>query len=182
MERNDALDLLKAYLKDEKLLKHSLAVEALMKALARELGENEKAWGLAGLLHDIDYEIATKEEHGIKACEILKGKVSEEVLEAIKKHNFENNGSGEPETAMEKALIACDALSGLIVATALVMPSKKLEEVKLESLKKKFKQKDFARSVSRERIKLCESLGIPLERFLGLGLGALKSISDELGL
>jgi predicted hydrolase (HD superfamily) len=107
--------------------------------------------------------------------------VQEEVIRAIKAHNFENTGV-RPETRMEKALIASDAISGLLIACALVMPSKKLCEVKVKTVTKKFKAKDFARKVSRERILLCEEIGIPKEKFFEIALDGLKSISSEIGL
>ena len=181
--RDDALRLLEENVRDRKIILHMIAVGAIMKELARYFGEDEEVWELVGLLHDIDYE-RTKGDpsrHGLVAEEILRSLVSEDILRAIKAHNFENTGI-EPRTRMEKALIASDAISGLIIACALVMPSKKLEEVKVKTIKKKFKQKDFARNVSRERILFCEQIGIPREKFFELALNALKGVSDELGL
>ena len=181
--RDDALRLLEENVRDRKIILHMIAVGAIMKELARYFGEDEEVWELVGLLHDIDYE-RTKDDpsrHGLVAEEILRSLVSEDILRAIKAHNFENTGI-EPRTRMEKALIASDAISGLIIACALVMPSKKLEEVKVRTIKRKFKQKDFARSVSRERILFCEQIGIPREKFFELALNALKGVSGELGL
>jgi hypothetical protein len=160
-----------------------LAVEAIMRKLANNLGEDEDLWGLTGLLHDIDFE-ETKdypERHGLKAIELLRGDVPEDVLRAIKAHNHEYTGV-EPETTMEKALVASDALSGLLVACALVMPSKKMSEVKIKTIKKKFKDKDFARGADRSRISLCEDIGLTREKFFEIGLEALKGISQQLGL
>jgi len=181
--RDDALRLVKENVANEKIVLHMVAVAAIMKALAKHFGENEDEWELLGMLHDIDYERtkANPARHGLEAEEILRGKVSDEVLRAIKSHNFENTGIN-PETRMEKALIAADAVSGLIIASALVMPNKKLEEVKVETLEKKFKQKDFARRVSRNRIMFCEQIGLPREKFFEIAVNALKEISDELGL
>jgi len=183
LSRADALRLLEENVRDKKIILHMIAVGAIMKGLARYFREDEKLWELVGLLHDIDYERTKNDpsKHGLVAEEILGSLVSEEVLRAIKSHNYENTGV-EPKTRMEKALIASDAVSGLIIACALVMPSKKLEEVKVETVKKKFKQKDFARRVSRERILFCEEIGIPREKFFELALNALKEISGELGL
>ncbi len=181
MKREEALELLKKYLKNEKLIKHCLAVEAIMKAIAKELNEDENLYGLVGLLHDIDYEIVkSMNEHAIIACEILKDKLPTEALEAIKAHNELTNFKSESKLAI--ALKACDQISGLIIASALVMPNKKLEEVKLTTLMKKFKQKDFARNVNRNDILLCEKLGIKLERFMEISLNALKQIANELSL
>jgi len=181
--RDDALRLLEENVRDRKIILHMIAVGAIMKELARYFGEDEEVWELVGLLHDIDYE-RTKDDpsrHGLVAEEILRSLVSEDILRAIKAHNFENTGI-EPRTRMEKALIASDAISGLIIACALVMPSKKLEEVKVRTIKRKFKQKDFARNVRRERILFCEQIGIPREKFFELALNALKGVSGELGL
>lgn len=183
MDKDEALRLVEENVSDRRIVLHMIAVSAIMRALARYLGEDEEEWGLVGLLHDIDYERtkADPARHGLEAENILKGRVSEEVLRAIKAHNFENTGV-KPETRLENALIAADAVSGLIVASALVMPHKKLEEVRVETLEKKFRQKDFARRVSRERIMFCEKLGLSREKFFELALEALKGISGELGL
>ncbi|RLI09873.1 phosphohydrolase [Candidatus Bathyarchaeota archaeon] len=153
-----------------------------MRALARELGEDEELWGLTGLLHDLDYE-ETKGDfsrHGLRSAELLEGKLPQEALHAIMAHN--DLTGVKPEGKLDLALRAADALSGLIVATALVMPNKKLAEVKLSTLRKKFKAKDFARGADRDRIRLCEQLGLSLERFLELGLEAMKAIASDLGL
>lgn len=180
--RNEALSMVKARLKNDKLVKHSLAVEAIMCRLARRLGEDENLWGLVGLLHDLDYEETSNvfHLHGLKTVEMLKGLLPEEALEAIKGHN---ELTGAPcHSKLCQALRASDQASGLIIATALVMPSKKVSEVKVSSLKKKLKQKDFARGVSRESLALHEKLGLSLEEFLGLSLEALQQIDSQLGL
>jgi putative nucleotidyltransferase with HDIG domain len=179
----EALQLIKQNVENDKLVKHMLAVGAIMKETAKFLGKNEEKWELVGLLHDIDFEITKEDQslHGIRAEEILKGKVDEEILRAIKAHNFEFTNV-LPETEMEYALIAADQLSGLIVATALVMPSKKLEEVRVESVINSFKDKSFARRCSREKILYCEKIGIKRDKFFEIALNALKNISDKLGL
>jgi putative nucleotidyltransferase with HDIG domain len=182
LTREGALCLIKEHVRDEKLIKHMLAVEAIMKKVAEFLGEDQKKWGLVGLLHDLDYdEIEHPKYHGIIACDILAGKVNEEILKAIKSHNFENT-KVMPESKLENCLIASDSISGLIIALALMMPSKKLAEVKAESIKKKFKQKDFARNCSRERIAFCEKAGIEKENFFEISLKALQEIAVDLGL
>ncbi len=160
-----------------------LAVEAIMCGLAKHFGENVEKWSLVGLLHDIDYEKteANPEKHSLLAEEILKGLVPEEIIRAIKAHNFRYTGVLS-ETRMEKALIASDAISGLLVACALVMPSKKLADVKVESVAKKFKDKDFARGAERERILMCEEIGIPRETFFAIALNSLKEVASEIGL
>jgi putative nucleotidyltransferase with HDIG domain len=187
MDKENALKLLQQYLKDEKMVKHCLAVEAIMRYLARRLSEDEGLWGLIGLLHDIDYDYVGRDmhRHGLEALSILKDReLPTEALEAIAGHNEHNGFKVVNEKALKllHALRASDHASGLIIATALVMPSKKLAEVKLETLMKKFKSKDFARGVDRERIREVEMLGIKLEEFLELALNALKSIADKLGL
>ena len=183
LSRDEALQLVKENVSKENIVKHMLAVEAIMRSLAKHFSENENIWGLTGLLHDIDYEktMDNPEKHGLVAEEILKGKVSEEILRAIKAHNFEHTGI-TPETRMEKALIACDAISGLLIACALVMPSKKLEDVKIKTVKKKFKDKDFARGADRKRILFCEEINVPKEEFFEIALNGLKQIASELGL
>jgi len=183
MNREEAISLVKENIKKENLFKHILAVEAIMRGIANHLNEDVESWDLVGLLHDIDYEKTEDDpkNHGIIAENLLKGKVDEKIIKAIKSHNFEHTGV-IPETKMEKALIAADAISGLIVATALIIPSKKLKDVKVKSIKKKFKQKDFARRCSRECILVCEHVGIPKEKFFEIALEAIQGISEELGL
>jgi len=183
MDREEALRIVRENVANDKIVLHMIAVSAIMRELARHLGRDEGLWELAGLLHDIDYEL-TKDEpsrHGLEAEKILGGSVPPEIIRAIKSHNFENTGV-RPESDLEKALIAADAVSGLIIAAALVMPNKKLAEVSVETLKRKFKQKDFARNVSRERITFCEQIGLTLDDFLEISLRALNGISRELGL
>jgi putative nucleotidyltransferase with HDIG domain len=182
MQREEALELIKKHTTNQNLLKHMIAVEAIMVDLSDFFKEDRQTWALAGLLHDIDFEMTkdNHEKHGILACEILRNRVSQEVLDIIKSHN-EKTGF-KAESRAQKSLIAADAVSGLIIAAALIMPSKKLKDVKPESLKEKFKKKDFARAVSREHMMICEELGLPLDKFLELSLNALQKVSDQLGL
>ncbi len=183
MTREEALLLIKSKIKNENLVKHLLATEAIMQALAKKFGENEEKWALAGLLHDIDWE-ETKddfEKHGIIAAKILKEKgLSEEICNAVKAHNHKLNLPRE--TKLEKALYAVDPITGLIVACALVQPDKKLASVSTESVLKKFKEKSFAAGADREAIKSIEELDISLEDFIKLSLKAMQSISKDLGL
>ncbi|NIR87498.1 HDIG domain-containing protein [Candidatus Bathyarchaeota archaeon] len=183
LTREEALNLVKKNVMKRNIVYHMLAVEAIMKSLAKHFGEDEHLWGLTGLLHDIDYERTegTPEKHSILAEEILKELVPKELIRAIKAHNFQHTNF-KPETRMEKALIACDAISGLLVACALVMPSKKLADVKVKTVKKKFKDKDFARGANRERALFCEKIGIPREKFFEIALNGLRNISSEIGL
>jgi putative nucleotidyltransferase with HDIG domain len=183
LTREAAVALVKKNVTKKNVIYHMLAVEAIMRGTAKHFGEDEDNWGLIGLLHDIDYEKteATPEKHSLLAEEILKDFVPEELIKVIKTHNFKYTGV-KPETRVEKALIASDAISGLLVACALVMPSKKLADVKVETVSKKFKDKDFARGAERERILICEEIDIPRERFFEIALNALKSVATEIGL
>jgi putative nucleotidyltransferase with HDIG domain len=183
LKRNEALSLVKKHASKRNVVYHMLAVEAIMRSTAKHFGEDEELWGLVGLLHDIDYEKteATPEKHTMLTAEILKELVPDDVIKAIKTHNFKHTGL-KPESRMEKALVASDAISGLLVACALVMPSKKLMDVKVETVAKKFKDKDFARGADRERILVCEEIGIPRETFFEISLTGLKNVAAEIGL
>jgi len=184
LTKEEALNLVKKNVAKRNNLYHMMAVEAIMGCVARYLGENDKLWGLTGLLHDIDYEKTefNPEKHGTLSEEILKEfEVPEVVTRAIKAHNFLYSHV-EPESSMEKALIACDAISGLLVACALVMPSKKLSEVKVNTVNKKFKDKSFARGIERSRILFCEDIGISRKTFFRIALDGLKAKSSEIGL
>ena len=182
--RDEALQLMKEYLKAGNLQKHSLATEVIMRKIAQRRGENEDLWGIAGLLHDLDFE-ETKDDmpnHTLRTEELLKGKgVSGEIIEAIKGHNAENLGY-EREKPIDHALTCAECITGMVVATTLVYPDKKLASVKPKSILKRMKQKEFARNVNREYIKECEKIGIPLEEFAELSLNAMREISDELSL
>lgn len=165
-------------------MRHMLATEAIMGALARRLGEPEERWKLAGLLHDLDVEETTEQfdQHGLLATEWLRerGFADEQVLGAIRAHNPANGT--QPNSLMEKALFACDCLTGLITAAALIRPEKKLAFVTLKSLKKRFKEPAFAKGARREDIMTCTELGLELDEFLELGLNAMQEVADELGL
>ena len=183
MNREEALALLKENIKQVNMINHCLAVEAIMRAAAEELGKDKEKWGLLGLLHDIDYEKTMDDisKHALLAEEILGDRVDEEIIRAIKSHGFWYTGV-EPQSDMEYVLIAADSVSGLVIATALMMPSKKLADVKPGSVSKKLKKKEFARNCNRENMKYCEKAGIPLEKFFEISLKALQGISDDLGL
>ncbi len=150
----------------------------------KEKGEDidVEKWTLLGLVHDIDFEKAPEpDKHCTVAPELLRGKVDEEIIRAIIAHNFDNLDV-KPQSKMEYCLIAADAISGLIIAAALIIPSKKLNDVKLESISKRFKEKDFARRCNRELILYCEKVGINREKFFEIALKSLQEISDSLGL
>lgn len=183
MTREEALKLLKKHLKNKNLFKHCLAVEAVMRRLARHFNQDEELWGIAGLLHDIDYE-KTKDDpkrHSIEGAEMLAGfELPDELVYAVKVHN---DAHGLPrKTLMDKALYASDPVTGLIVAGALIRPEKKLAAVDVPFLLNRFKEKSFARGAKRETIVSCEELGLSLEEFLGISLEAMQGIAGELGL
>jgi putative nucleotidyltransferase with HDIG domain len=179
----EALELVKKNVAKNNVVYHMMAVEAIMNALAKHLAEDKEKWGLVGLLHDIDYEKTetTPEQHSLLAENMLKDIVDADIIRAIKSHNFEHTGT-KPETKLEKALIAADAVSGLLIACALVMPSKKLADVKLESVGKKSKDKDFARGADRGKMLFCEQIGIPREKFFEVALNGLKESAMQIGL
>ena len=182
-DRDSAWGLLTEFTQSESLRKHALAVEACVRAYARKFGEDEEVWGLVGLIHDFDYEkYPSAEEHPFKGSEILKERgVSQEVRRAILSHA---NYSGMPrESKLEKTLFACDELTGFITASALVKPNKSLAELDAKSVRKKMKDKAFARSVSRDDIiNGAEDLGVDLEEHIAFCIEAMKAIAPELGL
>ncbi len=184
ISREEAVALMKQYLPQDNLQKHSLATEAIMRALARKLGHDEDIWGIAGLLHDLDYA-DTKDRmdrHGLVTAEILQERgVNSEIIEAIKSHNADNLGFTRSE-AFQHAITCAECITGMIVATTLVYPDKKIASVKPKSITKRMKQKEFARSVNRDYIRECEQIGVPLPEFAVLSLEAMQGISDELGL
>jgi putative nucleotidyltransferase with HDIG domain len=182
-QREAAWCLLTEFTQSESLRKHALAVEACMRAYARKSGADEELWGLVGLIHDFDYEkYPTPEEHPYKGNEILKERgYSEEVRRAIMSHA---EYSGVPRvTPMEKALFACDELAGFITACALVKPGKSLAEVEPSSVRKKMKDKAFARSVNRNDITQgAADLGVDLEQHIAFCIEAMRGVASELGL
>lgn len=184
MSRDEAWELLCEQVQAENLRKHCLATEAILRALARRLGEDPELWGIVGLVHDLDFEQTSERpaEHTKITCEILATKgFPPEALQAIKEHNAE--ALGIPRASRLGIALACgETITGLIVATALVYPDKKLASVKPKSIRKRMKKKDFARAVSREIIGECERLGIGLDEFIPLCLEAMQGISDDLGL
>ena len=184
MKREEALDLLRGYVKNENMIKHCLASEAVMSALAERLGEDREKWALAGLLHDLDVEItdADLKIHGLKTVEILREKgIDPEIIEAIRLHN-EDAHQDKRTSVFHHALAAGETITGLITATALVYPDKKLASVKTKSITKRMKEQAFARSVNRDIIRECELIGIPLPEFAALSLEAMRGIHEELGL
>jgi putative nucleotidyltransferase with HDIG domain len=181
--REEAWSLLTEFTQSESLRKHALAVEACMRAYARKLGGDESLWGLVGLIHDFDYEkYPSAEDHPFKGSEILKERgYSEEIRRAILSHA---EYSGVPrETPMEKALFACDELAGFITAATLVKPSKSLSELDARSVRKKMKDKAFARSVNRaDIVNGAADLGVDLEEHITFCIEAMKAVARDLGL
>lgn len=183
MQRDEAVELLKKHLNNENLINHSLAVETIMRGLAERLGEDVDKFGLTGLLHDIDYDVTYEDpqKHSLLGAEILQENgLPEDIIYAVKVHN-EIHGL-ERKTILDHALYAADPVSGFITAAALVRPDKKLAEVKLKSLKKRFKEKAFARGANREQMATCSELGLELEEFLTIALESMKNIAPEIGL
>lgn len=184
MTRHEALELVREYVKNENMIKHCLASEAVMAALAERLGKDKEKWAMTGLLHDLDVEITNADlnVHGLETVKILEERgMDPEIIDAIKLHNEQAHGQ-KRSSVFHHALAAGETITGLIVATALVYPDKKLAGVKAKSIVKRMKAKAFARSVNRDIIRECEDIGIPLEEFAELALQAMQSISDELGL
>jgi len=174
---------LKQYTKSESLIKHALAVEAAMAAYARKFGEDETKWRVTALLHDFDYEIhPTADEHPMKGADMLAEMgYPEDVVYAIRAHG--DHTGLERKSRLDKTLNAVDELTGFISAVALVRPSKKLDEVEVSSVKKKMKDKAFARAVSREdMLKGAEALGIPFDEHVRFVIEAMKPVAEELGL
>lgn len=183
MTRDEAYQLMLEKVQNQNLRKHILAVEAVMRRLALRFGEDPERWGLAGLLHDIDYD-TTKDDparHSMEGADMLAGMgLDLDIVDAVRVHN-EHHGLPRM-TTMAKALHACDPLTGLIVAAALIRPEKKLAIVDVPFIMNRFGEKGFARGANRETIKHCADLGLSLEEFIGLGLEAMKGISGEIGL
>ncbi len=182
--RNQALDLVHQYIKNDKMIAHCLASEAVLRGIARRLGRDEEKWGLAGLLHDLDVEVTNAEPtvHGTQTEVLLKDyEVDPEILDAIRMHN-ECSAGKERSTEFQHALAAGETITGLIFATTYVYPEKKLSGVKPKSVVKRMKEKAFAASVRRENILECEQIGIPLDEFAALSIEAMLPIAGDIGL
>jgi putative nucleotidyltransferase with HDIG domain len=181
MNSDQALELVKSHVTDKNLVKHMLATQACMRRLARHLGEDEEMWALAGLLHDIDYEKTESDPsgHGRVAVEILKDYgLSEEILHAIVAHV----GSVQRKSKMDRALYSVDPLTGLIVASVLMHPTKKIASIGTGFVLRRFKEKRFAQGANREQIKECSELELSLDEFVSLCLEGMKEVASELGL
>jgi len=183
VNREEVLESVKDNVENANLVKHMLATEAIMRALARRFGEDEMEWGLTGLLHDIDVELTEGDMHShakLGADLARELGASEAMAQAIICHNAE---LGIPrETKLDKALFCADPLTGLIIAAALVRPDKKLAGVEAGSVKKRFKEKSFAAGANREQISSCSEIGVEVDEFIELGLKAMQDIAAKLGL
>jgi uncharacterized protein len=183
MIRNEALKLVQEKIKNQNLIKHCLAVEIVMHDLAAYFSEDQEKWSLAGLLHDIDYE-ETKDDpskHSLIGGEILeKLGLEKEIVESVKAHN-ETHGLSR-ETKMAKALFCADPITGLIVASTLVLPNKKITDLTVENVLNRFKEKHFAHGANRETILACSELSLSLEEFVKISLSAMQKIAADLGL
>lgn len=183
MEREEAYKLVKENIKQKNLVKHCLAVEAVMKGLAEHFDEDSEKWALAGLLHDIDYEETADDpdRHSIVGARMLEELgLPEDIVYAVKVHN---GAHGLPrKSLMDKALYASDPLTGLIVASALIHPDKKLNSIDTEFVMNRYGEKSFARGADRDVIASCSEMGLELEEFISLALEAMQGISKELGL
>ena len=183
MDRDTALKVVEEHAKSESLRKHLLAVETCMRAFARQAGEDEELWGVAGLVHDFDWEVCpTPEEHPTFGADILRKRgFPEEIVRAMLSHG--NHTGISRDSLMEKALYARDELSGFVTAVALVRPTRSLSDTKVSSVKRKMKDRRFAASVSREDIvQGAEELGVDLDQHIQFVIDALKPIASRLGL
>lgn len=183
-DRAAALELLHRYIKNEKMIFHCLASEAVMRGLARRLGRDEEAWGLAGLLHDLDVEVTNAEPsvHGTQTEVLLKAyDVDPAILDAIRMHNEFSSGKAR-STEFQHALAAGETITGLIFATTYVYPEKRLAAVKPKSVVKRMKEKMFAASVKRENIMECEKIGMTIDEFAATAIESMLPIAEEIGL
>jgi putative nucleotidyltransferase with HDIG domain len=181
--REEAYQLLTEYNKSDNLIKHALAVEGVMRYMARKWGEDEEKWGVIGLVHDLDYE-KFPEEHCQKSEEILKEKGwPEQYIRAVVSHGWGLCSNVEPQTALEKVLYAIDELTGLVVTTALVRPSKSVMDVQVKSVKKKWKDKRFAAGVNRSVIEQgAQMLGMEITDLIADTIAGMQEVAEEIGL
>ncbi len=181
MKREEAQELVRKHLKNKNLVKHSLAVEACMKGVAGRLGQDAEQWGLAGILHDLDYELTEKspELHTTETVKILR----ELGVDAAVIHAVQAHAAKVPcESEMDWAIFSIDPLTGLIIAATLMHPTRKLADVDLEFIKRRYKEKSFAKGARREEIEECRNIGLGLDEFISICLKAMQGIAGELGL
>jgi putative nucleotidyltransferase with HDIG domain len=181
MNRDDALSLLRAHLGNKNLVKHCYAVEACMRAMAERLGFDPEPWGLAGLIHDLDYEMTgmSAELHTTETVKILETEgLPPDLIHAVQAHA----GKVPCVSPMDWAIFAIDPLTGLIIAAVLMHPERKIRAIDVEFIKRRYKEKSFAKGARREDIETCRNLGIELDEFIGLCLRAMQGIEADLGL
>ena len=181
MKRDEALLLVKQHLKNKNLVKHSLAVEACMRAMAEKLNQDVEKWGLAGIVHDLDYEITEKspELHTTETVKILQeAGIEPEIIRTVQAHA----GQVDCQNEMEWSIFSIDPLTGLIIAATLMHPNKKLKDVDLGFVKRRYKEKSFAKGARREDIEQIGNVGMELDDFISICLEAMQGISDDLGL
>ncbi len=183
ISRKEALILLKKYLRDEDNIKYSIAVEAVLREIAKKLERDVDLWGLTGLLHNLDYEFTASnpEQRGTLSSQLLEDLLPERGVDAIRANNYVHTDY-MPTTAIDKSLIAVVAVTGFIMEVARNMPNKKIDEITLDKLKAKFVDSTFATKYNRNKIKLCTDFGIDLKTFLEISLNSLKSINNNLKL
>lgn len=189
MTREEAFETLNTFVKNPNLIKHHLACEAIMLSLCKRFIPDAdpitlNKWGQVGLLHDADYELTNGDpvKHTILLEEKIGGELDQDVMHAIKAHNYLNTGA-VPYSPMDWSMYACDELSGLIIASALVHPDKKLASLDVNFIMNRFNDSSFAKGANRDQIKTCETkLAIPLKEFIGLSLSAMQGVSDKLNL
>lgn len=184
MTRDQALELVNSWTTNKNLIKHMLAVEAAMGALAKHFGEDQEKWKLLGLIHDADYEKYPEKHPAILIEELEKRGEDKEIIDGIRAHAWKFNGMNrQPQNNMEWSIYCCDELTGFIVAVTLVRPEKKLSAVTLDHILSKWGKKDFAKGVHREQIELCEEkLGVKLNDFIQVTLSSMQETASDLGL
>ncbi|MBN2373227.1 HD domain-containing protein [bacterium] len=181
MERQRALELIQKHVTTKNLIKHLLATEAVMRSLACHFGEDPLAWGMAGLVHDLDYDLTKDDfsQHGKLGAEILSEEgIDEDILHAVRAHS----GNVEAQTRLAKALYCTDPLTGFLVACALISHSRKLKDVDVPFVLNRFREKRFAAGANRDIIMKCGDIGLSLEEFIEIGLKAMQETADDLGL
>lgn len=181
--RSEAFELLKTYNQNDALIKHALAVEAVMRFMARDYNQDEETWGLVGLIHDLDYE-QFPEQHCHKTAEILREHHwPEDLVRAVMSHGWGICTDVKPISEMEKVLYTVDELTGLVAATALVRPSKSIMDVRVKSVKKKWKEKSFAAGVNRDIIQQgADMLGLDLAELIEKTILAMREVAQDIGL
>jgi putative nucleotidyltransferase with HDIG domain len=179
--REECIDLVKQNVKNRNLVNHMIAVGAIMRGMAERFSEDQDLWEAVGILHDVDYETFGEDfsKHGAISADMVQDLLPEDAVNAVRRHNPLTGH--EPETRFDISLLAADGISGLIVANALVRPTK-LEGMKPKSIRGRMKDKSFARQVSRENIMRCEEIGLPFNEFAQIAVKAMQGVADEIGL